>query len=142
MAGHDSILREMQALAGVMYEVLHTIEVELPEEKWATVSKLRSATNDSLFYAALATGSAIPGAGEYEWNNARKNVVAMRVMYIFAGKQSFTATDPDIVLRLDRLVKDIDVEIKATRDAAQSRESESLKPWMEKYRIWREIHET
>jgi hypothetical protein len=64
-------------------------------------------------------------------------------MYRFAGRQKFIDLDPQIMVRLDKLLIDID----AQRIAAMEQEKkhldterqDGLKPWLEKYEIWKQI---
>lgn len=47
----------------------------------------------------------------YDWSNVRKHLFSLQAMYIFAGKQHFFALDPDIVIRIDKLIQQADENV-------------------------------
>jgi hypothetical protein len=60
-------------------------------------------------------------------------------MYIFAAKQNMTELDPELIVKIDKLVSQIDAEQDSSQNEIKRKTEEELKPWLEKYRIWREI---
>ena len=134
----NRLWKEANAIAEYMYGRLEEFE-QTPDEKWNTERKIRNATNDVIFFIAQAVGNFVPDAAEYDWNNARKNLFALRTMYTFAHKQKFIALNPEIVVKIDELLANIDAEIAATKDAITSKTRKDMEPWLEKYRLWKEM---
>lgn len=60
-------------------------------------------------------------------------------MYIFASKEQMVELDPELVVRIDKLVGNIDTEQEAGQKEILHKTEEELKPWLEKYRIWQKI---
>ena len=133
------LLKEISAIAKSMYEVADVIETNSPDEKWRTVSKLKNAANDAYFYAAQVVGAGKNQALEFDCISARKNLNTLRAMYIFATKQGMAELDPELVLKIDKLVSEIDAEQEASKNEIKQKTEEELKPWLEKYRIWQKI---
>lgn len=107
----NPLYKETLAIAEVMYGLLDKLVEDFPEEKWATASKLRNAANDSLYYVSQAVGNALPETSAYDWSNVRKHLFSLQTMYIFAGKQHFFVLDPDVVVRIDKLIQQADTNI-------------------------------
>jgi len=137
---NNPIWKETYSLSEYMYSKLEEIIAKFPDERWSTGSKIRNATNDSIFYVSLAVGSSLSSATEYEWNNARKNLFALQTMYIFADKQKFLELDQNIVERIDSLLKEIDAQVDAAKKASKEKDQEDLEPWLEKHKLWKEIN--
>jgi hypothetical protein len=132
----NAIWNEANDLAEYMYARAG----ELPEfEEWRTVSKLKNSTVDFLFYAAQAIGGVSPATTAFEWATARKHVVALRTIYLFACKQQFIELEPAIVVRLDNVIKQVDEELDKEAAKIESLNEEDLKPWLKKYEIWKKI---
>lgn len=137
----DPLWKDVLALAEHIYSAANEIIDNFPDEKWNTANKLRNAANDSLFYVAQATGNTAMEGAEYDWNSARKNLFALQTMYIFAGKQKFLDLDPDIIIKIDKLLAKVDESIAVSKKAADLKDKKALKPWLEKYRLWQEMQD-
>ena len=136
----DPLWKSTYSVVEHVYDKLEAIIEAFPDEKWATATKLRNSANDSMFYVAQALGNATPETAKYDWNNARKYLFAMQSMYIFAGKQQFLAIDPEIVVKIDHIIKEIDTKMTASEQAAKQKDQEDMEPWLEKYRLWQKIN--
>lgn len=134
----NHLWKEANSIAEYMYGRLEEFE-HTPDEKWSTERKIRIATNDVIFFIAQAVGNFMPDAAEYDWNNARKNLFALRTMYTFAHKQKFIALNPEIVVKIDELLANIDIQIAATKKEIAKKTENDMKPWLEKYRLWKEM---
>jgi site-specific recombinase XerD len=134
----NPLWKAANVLAEYMYSKLDDFE-QFPDEKWNTERKIRNAANDVIFFIAQAAGNALPDAAEYDWNNARKNLFALRTMYTFAHKQKFVTVDPDIIVKIDGLLANIDNEIGNTKREIEKKSKEDIKPWLEKYQLWKEM---
>jgi hypothetical protein len=135
----DLLLKEASIIAGTMYDVANAIDISSLDEKYRTVSKIKNAANDAYFYVAQVTGAGKNQAVEFDCIYARKNLSTLKSMYIFATKQGMTELDPEQVVRIDKLIADIDAEQKAGQKEIKRKTEEELKPWLEKYRIWQKI---
>jgi len=99
---------EVNSLVEYVYSKLS----ELPEEeKWDTTSRLRGAANTLLFAMAEALGDATSAAAEFNWGVIRRHASALKTMYRFAGRQKFFEIEPEIMVRLDELLQQIDKQI-------------------------------
>lgn len=136
---NDPLWKEVYALADYMYKKHEELIDNFPDEKWATGGKLHDSANDSMFYVSQAIGVSVPGASEYEWSHARKSLFALQSMYIFACKQKFLELEPSTVVRIDKLIQEIDERIVITKKEIKERSDADLEPWLEKYRLWKEI---
>ena len=135
----NSLLTEVSAIASAMYEVAESIEANDVDEKWRTVSKLKNAANDAYFCVAQVIGAGKAQSAEFDCINARKNLNTLKSMYIFASRQGMTELDPELVVRIDKVVKVIDAEQDASKKEIKYKTEEEMKPWLEKYRIWQKI---
>ncbi|HTB48483.1 MAG TPA: hypothetical protein VK712_00175, partial [Verrucomicrobiae bacterium] len=131
------IEKEANFLADFAYSKLH----EFPdEEKWVTTQKLRISANDLMFYSAQAAANTSPSGAEYEWSNARKNANSFRTLYIFATKQNYIELEPEIVVRIDTLVRQIDDQSQQAQKLAEAANDKDLEHWRRKYKLWREMN--
>jgi hypothetical protein len=137
----NPLWRETYAIAGYMYDKIYELIANFPDEQWTTASKLRNSANDSLFYISQAIGSAAPEVSKYDWSNARKNLFSLQSMYTFAGRQKFLELEPEIVVRIDALLGEIDKRIVSSNMEAKKKDKEDLEPWLEKYRLWQKIQD-
>ena len=137
----DTLWQNVNTLVQHIYSLLDDIVVNFSNEEWSTVSKLRNAANDSLFYTAQAVGSVAPEITTYDYNNARKNLFTLQTMYTFAGKQRFTKLDPDVVVNIDEMLAEIDARMQVCQKELEKKNKEELEPWLEKYRIWQKMHD-
>ena len=133
------LLNEIAAIAASMYDVANRIEAEDLEEKWRTVSKIKNAANDSYFYVAQVVGAGENNALEFDCINAHKHLNTLKSMYVFASKQDMTELDPELVVKIEKLIKEIDSLKEASETEIKRKTDEELKPWLEKYRIWQKI---
>ena len=136
----NSLWKEMYSLAEYMYGTLEGVIAKFPDERYITVNRIRSATNESMFYLSEAVGSSLPYTNEFEWNMARKNLFAVQTEYMLADKLNFLKADPKIVKRIDSLLEEIGRQVDISKKASKEHDREDLEPWLEKYRLWREIN--
>jgi hypothetical protein len=137
----DKLWKDVYTLVEGAYAKIDDLIAGFPDEQWTTAAKLRNAASDSLFYVSLATGSAAPETGQYDWSNARKNLFALQAMYTFAAKQKFFELEPEVVVKIDSLLEQIDKKLHESKAQWDKRNQEELEPWLEKYRIWQKISE-
>lgn len=133
-----AIEKTANELADYIYGKFH----EFPEEeKWVTVNKLRNAANELMFYVAQAAGNIAPTGAEYEWSNAHKNANALRTSYLFATKQEYIDLDPEIIVKIDDLMRCIKEQSKEAAKLAEAANNKELEHWRKKYKIWKAIHD-
>lgn len=135
----DKIWQDTYKSVQHIYRVIGDIVSNFPDEEWNTASKLRSTANDSMMYVSVAVGNALPEVSSYDWNNARKYLFAMQSMYTFAAKQNFTTLEPELIVKLDDILAQIDSRIEDCQTAKAASEKQELEPWLEKYRLWQKI---
>ena len=135
----DPLITDAGLIAREMYAIANIIENDFEDEKWRTVIKLKNAASDAYFNVANVVGAGKNQSLEYDCINARKNLIALKSMYIFASKEGMIKLDPQLVVDIDNLVGKIDQEMTASRDEIKLRAEEELKPWLEKYHIWQKI---
>ena len=114
-------------------------------EEWGVAAKMRSASADCLLWVSFALGNPGTTSREYEWASARKHACALKAMYLLATRQQFVVLEPAVVVRLDKLIFQIDAERldaieQDEKQAAMERQKE-LKSWLEKYEIWKKLKE-
>lgn len=136
---NSPLLNEASAIAEFMYDVANEIETNLLDEKWRTASKLKNAAVDAYFYLAQVVGAGEAQSLEYDCINARKYFNVLKSMYIFVAKQGMVELDPELIVRIDKVVKKIDAEKEAGQEEIKRKVEEEMKPWLEKYRIWQKI---
>ncbi len=134
----NALWKDANAIAEYMYGRLEEFEHTL-DEKWNTERKIRNAANDVAFFIAQAVGNFLPDAAEYDWNNARKNLFALRTMYVFAHKQKFISLNPEIVVKIDELLTNIDEEVVKAKKETEEKSEKDMKPWLKKYQLWKEM---
>lgn len=135
----NSLVNEVSAIAAAIYEVADSIEANEVDEKWRTVSKLKNAANDAYFYVSQVVGAGKGQSAEFDCISARKNLNTIKSMYVFASRQRMTELDPELVVSIDKAITAIDAEQVAGQKEVKRRTEEEMKPWLEKYRIWKEI---
>jgi site-specific recombinase XerD len=136
---NNSLINEASTIAQFMYKVADEIETNDSDEKWRSVSKIKNSANDAYFYVAQVVGAGSSQSQEYDCINAKKHLITLKSMYIFASKQDLTTLDPELVVRIDKLVATIDTEQTLSQSELKRKSDEELKPWLEKYRIWQKI---
>lgn len=109
------------------------------EEKWNTSFKLRGAANDIILFVSLGLGGESFHGAEDDWLSARKSCFALKTMYRFAGRQKFIELIPEIMIKFDTLIESIDHKIELAKVNNEKAEKDELKPWLEKYKLWKEI---
>jgi len=62
-------------------------------------------------------------------------------MYTFAAKQKFLELEPEIIVKIDSLLEEIDKKIASSKKETQNKNKEELEPWLEKYRLWQKMNE-
>lgn len=135
----DELWQDVYKIVQVIYSKIDDLIARFPSEEWATASKLRNAANDSFFYISQAVGCATPETSKFDLNYARKNLFALQSMYIFAGRQKFLDIEPELVVRIDNVLAEIDKRISESEKESQNKIKEELEPWLEKYRLWQKI---
>jgi hypothetical protein len=135
----NPLLEEATAITESMYMIAEAIETDLLDEKWRTASKLKNAANDAYFYVAQVVGAGKNQALEFDCINARKHLNTLKAMYVFATKQNMTELDPELVVKIDSLVSEVDAEQVSGQKEIERKTQEELEPWLEKYRIWQKI---
>ncbi|HSX36018.1 MAG TPA: hypothetical protein VLH84_03745 [Patescibacteria group bacterium] len=134
---NSALWKEVNSLVEHLYGRLSA----LPEdEKWNSVYKIRTASTDLVFYVGMALGNGAPMGGEYEWGNARKHAAALKTIYRHVGRLKLMELDPDVMVRLDKIIKQIDEELAVAYKRIDAVNDAELKPWLEKYRIWQEMN--
>lgn len=134
----NRLWREANELAEFMYSKL----VLLPaDEKYETIRKLRSSSNDLIFYIGQAASNKIPVGAEFEWGHASRSLGALKTMYRFACRQGFLELDPQIMVRIDKLVENVQLEVSKSAEMAKQNEEHQLDVWREQYRLWRAMND-
>lgn len=133
----NKMWQEANHIAEFMYAQIDDLP---PYEEWESKRKFRTASSDLIFYIAQALGSNNLESREYDWNSARKYLFALQTVYRFACKQGFLELDPNMMVRMDKLIGQIDDEQKKTKKAADERVKEDLRPWLDKYKLWKEMN--
>jgi hypothetical protein len=135
----NPLLKEVATIADSMYAVANKIEADDLDEKWRTASKIKNAANDSYFYVAQVIGAGKKNALEFDCINAHKHLNTLKSMYVFADQQDMVGIDPELIVKIERLVTEIDSAKEEGNAEIKRKTEEELKPWLEKYRIWQEI---
>jgi len=133
---------EANGIAEYMYGVLPEFS---REEEWHTRAKLHNVTADFILWAGLALGNVGPAGREFDWAGLRKQTAALKTIYRFACRQKFIKLDSEIMVRLNRLMEQIDTKVmqayKQTVEYHQRESKKDLKPWLDKYEIWKKLGE-
>jgi hypothetical protein len=59
-------------------------------------------------------------------------------MYRFAGKQKFIELDPQIMVRLTKLIEQIDTKVMAAYKQTKEHNQADFEQWHERYKMWGE----
>lgn len=124
-------------LAEHIYGLLHLLP---EEEKWNTTLKLRNSSNDLMYYVSQALSNTSPAAVEYDWAGVRKHASALKTMYRFAGKQKFIDLDPEIMVRLNKFLEQVDQKVMDAVDQTREANLAEVAHWRKKYEIWKGIN--
>lgn len=132
----DALWREASDIAEYIYGKLH----ELPdEEQWQTGARLRSEANGLMYFTACAVGSTAAASQESDWGYVRRAATALRVVYRFACRQKFFILDPEIMVRLDALLKQADAAIAESRRRIEKENRKDFEYWQKKYELARKV---
>jgi hypothetical protein len=132
----DPIWKEACALAEYMYAHLHTLP---EEEKWETQHKLRGSANDMMYYTSQAIGLGWLQGATYEWSQVRKFANALKAMCRFAGRQGMLELEPDIMVRLDAFIKQVDQKFSAALKETEATNKEEMEDWRKQYVMWQQM---
>jgi hypothetical protein len=128
----EPLWKEACSLAEYMYGKL----AEFPEEeKWQSENKLRTEANNLLYFISQGLGNASPSNREYEWGLARRSISALKTIYRFATRQKFIELEPEIMVRLDGLLKLIDVEVAKAYADTEAYNKQDMADWRKKYEL-------
>ncbi len=134
--------KEANELAEYMYGLLDKFS---KDEEWHMRAKLHNAVADFVFYAGLSLSNVGFVGREHDWANFRKMAGTVKTVYRFAARQNFVELNPDVMVRLDKLLDAIDERIvqerKRSDDFYETVRVKELKPWQEKYNLWLKINE-
>jgi site-specific recombinase XerD len=134
-----TLLEDASEIASAMYEAASTIEITDLDEKWRTVSKLKSAAIDAYFYVAQIAGAGESQSTEFDCMSAKKYLSTIKSLYVFASKQHLIDLDPSLVVQIDNAIETISSELVASEQERTRRSEADMAPWLEKYRIWQKI---
>ncbi|RYF29136.1 MAG: hypothetical protein EOO17_02605 [Chloroflexi bacterium] len=137
---NDPIWKDANAVAEHIFE--HTLKTldDTDDETWNFASQLRSGAVDMIFEIGRAVGSDTQSPAEFEWNSARKNLAGLQAVYLFAGKRRLLVIDPSFVVQVDKLLKDLSAKITDSKTTQKQLTKQELKPWVEKYNLWKEMN--
>lgn len=131
--------KEALNVAEYMYEKLPDFPIE---EEWNTTRKIRNAANDLIFAVSQAIGGQVShSAGEYDWGQVRRHLFSLKTMYRFACRQKFIELEPEIMVSLDNLIRHTDSELENASKITKEHYRRDMEPWLEKYRLWKEMQE-
>jgi len=137
----DALWQDVYKLVRHIYDKIDELIANFPMEEWVTASKLRNSAIDSLFYTSQAVGSVSPETRLYDWSNARKNLFSLQSMYTFATRQKFLEMEPEIIVKIDTMLEEIDIKLAASKKEAKKKNDEEIEPWLEKYRLWQKMQD-
>lgn len=135
-----NITKELDDIATDIYKNVLSRFTKQSPEYYSTASRIRQGLTDSYFYIAQAEGSSKKGINDYEWNYARKFLNGLKAMLIFAQKQKMVGSTANIVKKLDTIIKEVDGRIKIEIVDKKKLDAEELKPWLDKYKLWKEMN--
>lgn len=130
----EKLWREACELTEYFYSLLDKYP---QEESYITASKLRMSSVDFLYSVSQALANVSRSGREYDWSNARRALAGAKTLYRFSSKQEFIELDPEIMVRIDAVLKEIDervVEAYKDSDAMYERE---ITAWQKKYEAWK-----
>jgi hypothetical protein len=137
----DVLWQNVYKLVEHIYSKIDDLIINFPTEEWTTASKIRNSANDSLFYISQAIGNVAPEAGKYDLSNARKSLFTLQSMYTFAAKQKFLDLEPELIVKLDRILAEVDERIDLGDRELKKKNKEELELWLEKYRLWQKMQD-
>ncbi len=123
-------------------EYLYSILDEFPdEEKWDSLARIRSASNYLLYTIAQGIGNGSPVGAEYDWGAALKHLSGLKAICLLAYKQHFAEIEPEMLVRIDKLLAAIDAQLDASLKVAEERETKEIATWQEKYNLWKKAED-
>lgn len=134
----DEIWQKANEITQRVYGQLHDFP---EEEKWVTQVKLRAGANDLLWSVAQGVSGAVPAGLEYDWGQARKQAGTLKTMYRFATRQKFIELQPEIMVMLNELIRNIDTKVAEAYVQTQEHNERELELWRERYRLWKQANE-
>lgn len=137
----NPLWKESVGIAEKMYSLADEISDSNPDEKWNTERKIRNTANDMMFYISQVVAKTTIDTAEYDWNNARKSLFGLQTMYIFATKKHFLELEPELVVRIDKLIAKIDEGIEKSHEEAEQNATKEMEPWLEKYNLWKKMQD-
>jgi hypothetical protein len=127
-------------IANELAEYFYSILPNFPEEeKWNSESKTRQEANNLVFSAGEALGNIAQTISDYEWGSVRKAASGLKTIYRFAGRQKFITIDPDIMVKLNKLLALIDVQVIVAFEASEAYNQRELERWRERYQLWKQL---
>jgi site-specific recombinase XerD len=126
--------REANAIAEHMYDKISAFP---EEEKWYSAVRIKTATLDMLFHTSAALGGSSSSTTGTDWSYARKGLSALRTLYPFVAKQGFLELEPEIVVRLDKMMDLVDKEVHKNYEAVEEFNEADLDHWRERYELWK-----
>ncbi len=136
---NNTLWQQANEIAEYMYSIVDKLPAE---ENWNTKSKLRIASGDLIFDLAQALGGAAnPAAAKYAWVSARKQLFALKTMYRFSYKQHYVDMDPDVMVKIEKLVDETDEQIERCGKQAEKETEAQVKSWLKKYEVWKEMNQ-
>lgn len=131
----SAVWKEANALAEYIYSILDKI----PQEDWSVASKLRISSTDMIFYCSQAINNTNPSGQEFDWGYTRKAVGTSKTLYRFVGRQKLIKLDPEIMVRFDRLIDLIDIEVQKAYDQTAAQSEKELDVWRKKHKLSKEV---
>ena len=128
--------QETLILTNYFYGLLENLPFE---EKYISASKIRMASNDFLYSIGLALGNSSPSGREYDWSNARKYISGVKAIYRFIGDQGFVKIDPDIMLKIEAVITQIDKEVARGYKASAEVYEKEIDSWHKKYDAYKKM---
>lgn len=129
--------------ANELAELIYAATTQLPEEeKWMHGYKFKNVATDLIFNTTQALASTSRAGAEHDWNQVRKAAYTMRTEYRFSGRQKWTELDPEVMVRIDSFIKQVDKEIIKSAKMADDANQYDLDLWREKYKLWSKLHES
>ena len=132
---NETIIDRAIFIAESFYELADSLPIE---EKHMISSRFRFACLDIVFYIAQGVGGE-GGITEHDWISVKKNLLGLKSVYRLAGKQGVVNIDPDLMVKIDSLYDETDENLKLSREVVKDLRKEDLEPWLEKYKLWKEM---
>lgn len=125
--------------AYVAEAIFSETNIKAGTEYSAPAFKLNSAATDLVFYVAQGAATELD-VTLYDWKYAKKSLGSLREVYKLFCKTNDIKVDPELMVKIDELGQEVDKAINDSKKAQQKRDEEELKPWMDKYKLWKEMN--